>query len=272
MTQRQYRRVINGKTAGGRWGVLEDGEAGARESYDVEDGQFDIVHFWNVPTLSLETTDRSESISVGGHLHVASGVEQVLHRVDAGDRGADRVASDEHHRLRVHRVGPDRPAHGGRHFGDARRRRCERPTRWHAPMVEPLRRALCARHRDGRRPERRSPGNARSARRRLTDKVAHLVICPRGSVPWAEQRLLRACFENAVDELGWWSERGGPGRPAGVAGSSPRARNCRSDEECGNVRLGRFGPGRPAHTHRRTGRTQMTGQQRCTRTVKGRTK
>ena len=60
MTQRHYRRVVNGKTAGGTWGVLEDGEAGARESYDVEDGQFEIVHFWNVSTLSLETTDRSD--------------------------------------------------------------------------------------------------------------------------------------------------------------------------------------------------------------------
>ena len=48
MTQRQYRRVVNGKTNEGKWGVLEDGEAGARESYDVENGQFDIVHFWNV--------------------------------------------------------------------------------------------------------------------------------------------------------------------------------------------------------------------------------
>ena len=28
MTHRQYRRVINGKTAEGKWGVLEDGEAG----------------------------------------------------------------------------------------------------------------------------------------------------------------------------------------------------------------------------------------------------
>ncbi len=61
MTQRQYRRVVNGKTSEGKWGVLEDGEAGARESYDVEDGQFDIVHFWNVDSLSLETTDRSSA-------------------------------------------------------------------------------------------------------------------------------------------------------------------------------------------------------------------
>lgn len=59
MALRQYRRVINGRTAEGTSGVLVDGDAGARESYDVEDGQFDIAHLWNVATLSLETTDQS---------------------------------------------------------------------------------------------------------------------------------------------------------------------------------------------------------------------
>jgi hypothetical protein len=56
-----YRRVINGQTAGGSWGVLDDGEATARESYAIEDASFEIVHLWNVTTLSLDTTDHAGS-------------------------------------------------------------------------------------------------------------------------------------------------------------------------------------------------------------------
>jgi len=54
-----HRRVIEGKTAAGKWGVLADGEAGARESYEIEGSAFQIVHLWNAATLSLDTTDHA---------------------------------------------------------------------------------------------------------------------------------------------------------------------------------------------------------------------
>ena len=57
----QHRRVINGKTADGKWGVLEDSEASARESYEIENAAFEVLHLWNVATLSLDTTDHSHA-------------------------------------------------------------------------------------------------------------------------------------------------------------------------------------------------------------------
>jgi hypothetical protein len=57
MTNLRRRRVVNGRTADGKWGVLDDGEVRASESYPVESASFDIEHFWKANALSLETAD-----------------------------------------------------------------------------------------------------------------------------------------------------------------------------------------------------------------------
>jgi len=68
-----YRRVVNGRTGGGSWAVLTDGEATATESFLVEGASFDIVHLWNAPTPSLSTTDGTPGASMGQIFDLAPG-------------------------------------------------------------------------------------------------------------------------------------------------------------------------------------------------------
>jgi hypothetical protein len=73
MTGLRRRRVINGKTAEGNWGVLVDGEANAIESYPIEDASFDIVHFWKAHALSLDATDQSPGAKLADIFSLAPG-------------------------------------------------------------------------------------------------------------------------------------------------------------------------------------------------------
>jgi hypothetical protein len=74
MTELHHRRVINGKTAKGKWGVLEDGVASARESFTIEGtAAFEVQHFWNVATLSLETDDHSDASHLADIFTLAPG-------------------------------------------------------------------------------------------------------------------------------------------------------------------------------------------------------
>jgi len=69
----EHRRVVSGRNADGKWGVLEDGEAGAHESFDIDGAPFDVVHFWNAGTLSLGTDDRSGQASLADIFSVPPG-------------------------------------------------------------------------------------------------------------------------------------------------------------------------------------------------------
>jgi hypothetical protein len=73
MSERQHRRVVSGKTAGGAWGVIADGPATASETHLVEGSPFEVTHFWNAGTLSLETTDRSDEAKLGDIFTLAPG-------------------------------------------------------------------------------------------------------------------------------------------------------------------------------------------------------
>jgi hypothetical protein len=65
VSEQQHRRVVSGKTAQGRWGVIADGPATAAETHLVEGSPFEVVHVWNAGTLSLETADRSAEAKLG---------------------------------------------------------------------------------------------------------------------------------------------------------------------------------------------------------------
>jgi hypothetical protein len=73
MTDLPRRRVVSGRTAQGQWGVLADGTATASESYLVEGASFDIVHFWNAATASLETADASAIAKLADIFSLAPG-------------------------------------------------------------------------------------------------------------------------------------------------------------------------------------------------------
>ncbi|MGO8859706.1 MAG: hypothetical protein ACLQRH_02915 [Acidimicrobiales bacterium] len=73
MTMPPYRRVVSGRAAGGSWAVLQDGVATATESFPVQDAPFDIVHLWNAPTSSLDTTDATAQASMTEIFDLAPG-------------------------------------------------------------------------------------------------------------------------------------------------------------------------------------------------------
>jgi mannose-6-phosphate isomerase-like protein (cupin superfamily) len=68
-----HRRVVSGKTAEGKWGVLHDGGATATESYVIDGAPFDVVHFWNARALSLETTDHAGEATLSQIFTLAPG-------------------------------------------------------------------------------------------------------------------------------------------------------------------------------------------------------
>jgi hypothetical protein len=74
----QHRRVINGKTADGKWGVLQDGEASAREKFEIEGATFEVLHFWNVPTLSLDATDHTQATRLTDLFTLAPGSSRMF--------------------------------------------------------------------------------------------------------------------------------------------------------------------------------------------------
>jgi mannose-6-phosphate isomerase-like protein (cupin superfamily) len=73
MPMSERRRVVSGKTAGGKWGVLHDGEATATESYVIDGAPFDVVHFWNAHALSLDVTDHSNEATLSQIFTLAPG-------------------------------------------------------------------------------------------------------------------------------------------------------------------------------------------------------
>jgi hypothetical protein len=73
MSDQRRRRVVNGKTDDGAWGVLADGTATEVERHLVEGSPFDVLHLWNAGTLALDTTDRTDAATLGEIFTLAPG-------------------------------------------------------------------------------------------------------------------------------------------------------------------------------------------------------
>jgi hypothetical protein len=65
MSDLHRRRVVSGKTDDAGWGVRADGTATEVERHLVEGSPFDVLHLWNAGSLVLDTTDRTDTATLG---------------------------------------------------------------------------------------------------------------------------------------------------------------------------------------------------------------